>query len=249
MGVGRGVVRRIFSAVLCLVATCSVPGSLSAQKLAAEAQYPAEMLGGLEWRDVGPMRGGRTYGVAGNANQPDTFYFGSVGGGVWKTENAGRTWNPISDEGIPIGSIGAIAVAPSNPDIVYVGTGEPDIRSQNSYGIGMFKSADAGKTWTHIGLEATRQIGRVVVDPADPNRIYVAALGHIYDANPERGVYRSAQKVVLPNGIVCTRKIAHREQAEFAILAEDRRRGAGQPCAHRPDPRRFGAVTLDRRVP
>src|SRR3984885_5070044 len=154
-------------------------------------QVPANLLTGLEWRDVGPMRGGRTVAVAGNANQPDTFYFGSVGGGVWKTENSGRTWFPISDQGIPIGSIGAIAVAPSNPDIVYVGTGEPDIRSQHSYGIGMFKSTDAGKTWTHIGLEATRQIGRVVVDPANPNRVYAAALGHVYDANPDRGVYRS----------------------------------------------------------
>jgi photosystem II stability/assembly factor-like uncharacterized protein len=116
---------------------------------------------------------------------------GSVGGGVWKTENSGRTWFPVSDEGIPIGSIGAIAVAPSNANVVYVGTGESDIRSQNSYGIGMFKSTDAGKTWTHIGLEDTRQIGRVVVDPNDANRVYVAALGHIYDPNPERGVYRS----------------------------------------------------------
>jgi len=116
---------------------------------------------------------------------------GSVGGGVWKTENSGRTWFPISDEGIPIGSIGAIAVAPSNANVVYVGTGETDIRSQNSYGIGMFKSADAGKTWTHIGLDNTRQIGRVVVDPKDASRVYVAALGHIYAPNPERGVYRS----------------------------------------------------------
>jgi len=154
-------------------------------------QYPATLLSGLQWREVGPMRGGRTFGVAGHANQPDTFYFGSVGGGVWKTENAGRTWTPISDEGIPIGSIGAIAVAPSSPNVVYVGTGEPDIRSQNSYGIGMFKSTDAGKTWTHIGLEGTRQIGRVVVDPTNPNRVYVAALGHIYDSNAERGLYRS----------------------------------------------------------
>ena len=106
-------------------------------------QYPAELLRGLEWRDVGPMRGGRTYGVAGHASQPDTFYFGSVGGGVWKTENSGHTWLPISDEGIPIGSIGAIAVAPSDANVIYVGTGEPDIRSQHSYGIGMFKSTDA----------------------------------------------------------------------------------------------------------
>src|ERR1700741_4341286 len=121
-------------------------------------QEPAALLTGLQWRQVGPLRGGRSFGVAGHADQPDTFYFGSVGGGVWKTENSGRTWFPISDEGIPIGSIGAIAVAPSNANIVYVGTCETDIRNQNSYGIGMFKSTDAGKTWTAIGLAATRQI-------------------------------------------------------------------------------------------
>src|SRR6202042_3622126 len=113
-------------------------------------------------------------GVAGVPSKPSTFYFGSVGGGVWKTENAGRTWFPIADEGIPIGSIGAIAVAPSNPAVIYVGTGEPDIRSQHSYGIGMFKSMDAGKTWKSIGLEDSRQIGRIVVDPKDPARVYVA---------------------------------------------------------------------------
>ncbi len=170
---------------------------LFAQQMKSTGVYPDNLLAGLRWRDVGPLRGGRSYAVAGHANQPDIFYFGSVGGGVWKTENAGRTWLPISDSlgdtagGIPIGSIGAIAVAPSNPNIVYVGTGEPDIRSQHSYGIGMFKSTDAGKTWTHIGLDATQHIGRVAVDPANPNRVYVAALGHVYDPNPERGVYRS----------------------------------------------------------
>jgi photosystem II stability/assembly factor-like uncharacterized protein len=137
------------------------------------------------------MRGGRSYGVAGNASQPDTFYFGSVGGGVWKTENAGRTWFPISDEGIPIGSIGAIAVAPSDANIVYVGTGEPDIRSQHSYGNGMYKSTDAGRTWTSIGLEKTLHIGKIVVDPANPARLYVAALGDAYGPNPDRGLYRS----------------------------------------------------------
>jgi photosystem II stability/assembly factor-like uncharacterized protein len=160
----------------------------------AQAQtgvYPEAALSGLHWRDVGPMRGGRSFAVAGNANRPDTFYFGSVGGGVWKTENSGRTWFPISDEGIPIGSIGAIAVAPSAPNVVYVGTGEPDIRSQHSYGIGMYKSVDAGKTWTHIGLESSEHIGRIVVDPANPDRVYVAVLGHAYNSNPERGVYRS----------------------------------------------------------
>jgi photosystem II stability/assembly factor-like uncharacterized protein len=157
-------------------------------------QYPPDLLAGLQWRDVGPMRGGRSYAVAGNPAQPDVFYTGSVGGGVWKTENAGRTWFPIADDaatGISIGSIGAIAVAPSDPNVVYVGTGEPDIRSQHSYGIGLFKSTDAGKTWHSMGLAATRQIGKIVVDPNDANRVYVAALGHVYKANSERGVYRS----------------------------------------------------------
>src|SRR5271157_4250675 len=177
------IVRRYWPVFLAL--------SLGLGIFAQQGQYAANLLSGFVWRDVGPMRGGRSYGVAGHASQPDTFYFGSVGGGVWKTENSGRTWFPLADEGIPIGSIGAIAVAPSNANIVYVGTGEPDIRSQHSYGIGMFKSTDAGKTWTHIGLENTRQIGRVVVDPGNPNRVYVAALGHIYAANPDRGVYRS----------------------------------------------------------
>src|ERR1700733_4095693 len=166
--------------------TVLAPSLPAQQHTDTSGQYPAELLSGLHWRDVGPMRGGRTYAVAGNADQPDTFYMGSVGGGVWKTENAGRTWFPIADEGVPIGSIGAIAVAPSDPNVIYVGTGEPDIRSQHSYGIGVFKSTDEGKTWKHIGLEETRQIGRIVVDPKNPNRVYVAALGHVYKANPER---------------------------------------------------------------
>lgn len=178
--------------ILCLLILAGL--SMVVEAPASAAQYPASMLEGLRWRDVGPMRGGRSYAVAGIPNQPDTFYMGSVGGGVWKTENAGRTWIPIADDprtGIPIGSIGAIAVAPSNPNIVYVGTGEPDIRGQNSYGIGVFKSTDAGKTWRSIGLVDTRHIGKIVVDPRDPNRVYVAALGHEYDKNMERGVFRS----------------------------------------------------------
>ncbi|MGH9607067.1 MAG: WD40/YVTN/BNR-like repeat-containing protein [Terracidiphilus sp.] len=180
-----------------VIALCSVVSFgtlLAAQEPSTAGQYPASLLKGLHWRDVGPMRGGRSYAVAGNADQPDTFYMGSVGGGVWKTENAGRTWVPIADNpktGIPIGSIGAIAVAPSDPNIVYVGTGEPDIRAQISYGIGVFKSTDAGKTWHSIGLTDTRHIGKIVVDPRDPNRVYVAALGHVYDGNSERGVFRS----------------------------------------------------------
>src|SRR6185437_1820160 len=185
--------RSLCPLVFAIVSTILFGGALSlapAQEIAT-AQPRAALLGGFEWRDVGPMRGGRAYAVAGVASQPDTFYMGSVGGGVWKTENAGRTWFPISDQGIPIGSIGAIAVAPSDPNIIYVGTGEPDIRSQHSYGIGVFKSTDAGKTWTFIGLKDSSQIGRIVVDPHNPNIVFVAALGHVYDANPTRGVYRS----------------------------------------------------------
>jgi photosystem II stability/assembly factor-like uncharacterized protein len=184
--------RRRTLALLVLPFAAGLVGfGVFAQQTIPAGTYPSALLAGLEWRDVGPMRGGRTFAVAGHADQPDTFYMGSVGGGLWKTENSGRTWYPIADEGIPIGSIGAIAVAPSNRNIVYVGTGESDIRSQISYGTGMYKSTDAGKTWTHIGLEATRQIGRIVVDPANPNRVFVAALGHTYMPNPERGVYRS----------------------------------------------------------
>ncbi|MGH9479472.1 MAG: WD40/YVTN/BNR-like repeat-containing protein, partial [Terriglobales bacterium] len=185
--------RLVWIAPLLLLAVVGFrrPAPPPPQSSPGAGQYPASLLAGLQWRNVGPLRAGRSYAVAGNANQPDTYYFGSAGGGVWKTVNAGRTWQPIGDKGIPIGSIGAIAVAPSNPDVVYVGTGEPDIRSQHSYGIGMFKSTDAGKTWTAIGLRGSRQIGRIVVDPHNPDRVYVAALGSPYEANPTRGVYRS----------------------------------------------------------
>src|SRR5258706_910709 len=150
----------------------------------------ATVYSALRWRSIGPFRGGRVNGVSGVSGQPNTFYFGSVGGGVWKTTNAGRTWSPIFDSQ-PIASIGAIAVAPSNPNIVYVGTGEADMRSQISYGNGIYKSTDAGRTWTHIGLDNTRQIGRVIIDPRNPDVVFVAALGHVYGANPDRGAYRS----------------------------------------------------------
>jgi photosystem II stability/assembly factor-like uncharacterized protein len=144
----------------------------------------------LRWRLIGPSRGGRALAVAGVRGQPEIFYFGSVGGGVWKTNDAGRTWNPIFDSQ-PIASIGAIAVAPSDSNVIYVGSGEADMRSSISYGNGMYKSTDGGKTWTHIGLEDSRQIGRIIVDPRDANKVFVAALGHAYGPNQERGVFRS----------------------------------------------------------
>ncbi len=144
----------------------------------------------LHWRMIGPFRGGRVVAVSGVPGQPDHFYFGSVNGGVWETRDTGRTWQPIFDSQ-PIGSIGAIAIAPSNASIIYVGSGEADMRSDISQGDGMYKSADAGKTWSHIGLADSQQIGRVLVHPSDPSLVYVAALGHPYGANAERGVFRS----------------------------------------------------------
>jgi photosystem II stability/assembly factor-like uncharacterized protein len=159
----------------------------------------------LRWRMVGPFRGGRVNGVTGVPGQPNVFYFGSVGGGVWKTTNAGRTWVPVFDSE-PIASIGAVAVASSNGEIVYAGSGEADMRSQISFGNGIYRSADGGRTWRHVGLDATRQIGRILVDPRDPGVVFVAALGHAYGANPDRGVFRSRdagatwQKVLFKDG-------------------------------------------------
>ncbi len=147
-------------------------------------------LGGLHYRLVGPFRGGRALAVTGVPGQPNHFYFGAVDGGVWESLNAGRTWNPIFDSQ-DIASIGAIAVAPSDPRVIYVGTGEADMRSDIAYGNGVYKSTDGGRTWTHIGLDDTRQIGSIVVDPHDASVVYVAALGHAYGPNAQRGVFKS----------------------------------------------------------
>jgi photosystem II stability/assembly factor-like uncharacterized protein len=155
-----------------------------------EQRFDQRIFGEMRWRSIGPFRAGRSLAVTGVRGQPDVYYFGSVGGGVWKTNDAGRTWNPIFDAE-PIASIGAITVAPSNANVIYVGSGEADMRSSISYGNGMYKSTDAGKTWTHIGLEDSRQIARIVVDPDDTEKVFVAALGHAYGPNKERGVYRS----------------------------------------------------------
>jgi photosystem II stability/assembly factor-like uncharacterized protein len=161
-----------------------------AETICSAQQSSPSLYSGLHWRFIGPFRGGRSNAVTGVPGQPSTFYFGSVGGGVWKSENSGRTWTPIFDSQ-PVPSIGAIAVAPSNPNVIYVGTGESDMRSQISFGNGVYKSTDAAKTWTHVGLDDTRQIGRILVDPRNADIVFVAAIGHAYGANAERGVYRS----------------------------------------------------------
>ena len=145
---------------------------------------------GLDWRMLGPFRGGRCDAVSGVPGRPDEFYFGHVNGGVWKTKDAGRTWFPVFDDQ-PVSSIGALAVAPSAPDVIYVGSGESTLRDSVGFGNGVYKSTDAGRTWTHLGLSDTQHIGKIAIDPRNPEVVFVAAIGHLYTANPERGVFRS----------------------------------------------------------
>jgi photosystem II stability/assembly factor-like uncharacterized protein len=165
--------------------TFGAVGQVSAQTL------DPKLWSDLHYRNVGPIRGGRVTAVAGVESQPYTFYMGSTGGGIWKTTDAGHTFLPISDGQIAVGSIGAIRVAPSDPNIVYVGTGSSKIRSNVSIGVGMYKSTDAGKTWSFIGLPNAGQIATVRVDPTNANIVYVAAQGNPFRANPERGVYKT----------------------------------------------------------
>jgi photosystem II stability/assembly factor-like uncharacterized protein len=168
---------------------CLLVCAFSLPLTVAQAVSP-QLFNALKWRLIGPFRAGRVVAVAGVPGDPTTFYFGGVDGGVWKTTDAGTVWEPISDNA-SIGSVGALAVAPSDANTIYVGTGESDIRSSLSFGNGVYRSVDAGHTWTHIGLEGTRHISRMVVDPHDANVIYVGALGHTYAPNQERGVYKS----------------------------------------------------------
>src|SRR5216683_2604399 len=183
-------IRRSNKIWLMLAIAASVYFILMPTAVVNAQQYDTNLYSGLHWRMVGPFRAGRVNAVSGVAGQPDTFYFGSVGGGVWKSMNSGRTWTPVFDAN-KVASIGAIGVASSNPEVVYVGTGEADMRDSIQFGDGIYKSIDAGKTWKHIGLKSTRHIGRIIVDPKNPNIVFVAALGHAYGASPDRGVYRS----------------------------------------------------------
>jgi photosystem II stability/assembly factor-like uncharacterized protein len=162
---------------------------LAAAPLAAQPIDPA-FFGEMKWRLVGPFRGGWATMAEGIPDQPDTFYFGAAGGGVWRTDDAGRTWTPLFDRA-SAASVGALAIAPSNPEVIYVGTGQPQPRYDVISGDGVFRSSDGGKTWSKLGLEATRHIGRILVDPRNADTVLVGALGHIFGPNRERGVFRS----------------------------------------------------------
>lgn len=154
------------------------------------AQIDPSRFAEMRWRSIGPYRGGRTVAAVGIPSQPNVFYIGVNNGGVWKTTDSGRVWTPIFDDQ-PTGSIGAIAIAPSDPNIIYVGSGEGLQRPDLSTGDGIYKSVDAGKTWTHLGLRDAQQIPMIAVDPHDPNRLFVAVLGHPYGTSEERGIFRS----------------------------------------------------------
>ena len=167
----------------------------------------------LRWRMIGPHRGGRTVGVAGIPDQPNVFFIGVNNGGVWRTNDYGRTWNPIFDDQ-PTGSIGALAVAPSDPNIIYVGCGEGLQRPDLSVGDGVYKSTDGGKTWKHCGLTDGQQIGSVIVDPRNPDRVFVAVLGHPYGANAERGIFRSI------DGGRSWQKVLYKDENTGAIALE-----------------------------
>jgi photosystem II stability/assembly factor-like uncharacterized protein len=158
--------------------------------VAAAQTFPPELFSALKWRLIGPFRGGRAVTVAGIPGNATTFYFGAVDGGIWQTNDAGVVWKPIFDSQ-HVASIGALAVAPSNPQVIYAGTGESDIRSDLSSGDGVYKSTDGGQSWSNLGLRDTKQISKVIVDPRDANIVYVAALGHAYTPNAERGVFKS----------------------------------------------------------
>jgi photosystem II stability/assembly factor-like uncharacterized protein len=175
----------------------TAPQKKTTSKPAAQPQAPSapgqvdeRLFSAMRWRQVGPFRGGRVLAVTGVPGEPNVFYFGGASSGVWKSTDAGTSWQPLFDKQ-PIASIGAIAVAPSDHNILYVGSGEACIRGNISYGNGVYKSVDAGRTWKNVGLKDTRHIGAVIVDPKDPNVVLVAALGHAYGPNEERGVFRS----------------------------------------------------------
>ena len=182
-------------ALLALIAASALvgdPALLHAQRRGGPAQEAAAgPFGALRWRSLGPPRGGRSIAVAGSTARPNEYYMGATGGGLWKTTDGGVTWRPVTDGQINYSSVGAVAVSASNPDIVYIGTGEADIRGNIIQGGGAFKSADGGKTWTAIGLTDTQVIAKIRIDPTNPDVVYVAAFGHHAAPNPDRGVYRS----------------------------------------------------------
>src|SRR5579871_6505838 len=164
-----------------------LPLLLSAAAVLAAATYDPAFFSGLQWRSIGPNRGGRSTACAGSSARPLEYYFGATGGGLWKTTDGGTTWRPVTDNQIKSSSVSAVAVSASNPDVVYIGMGESELRGNIMQGDGVYKSTDAGRTWKHMGLENTQAISRIRIHPTNPDIVYVSALGHPYGKNAERG--------------------------------------------------------------
>ena len=197
--------RRPFVAILALAVGVAAPSAGAQRASRAAAASPAtydpavyrdgartnRAFKALRWRLIGPYRGGRAVAVAGDPTRPLVFYFGAVNGGVWKTTNAGASWENLTDGKSDISSVGAIALAPSDPNVIYVGTGEAQPREDLTYGTGVYRSTDGGRTWQHLGLADTYQVSQIRIDPRDPDRAYVSAMGHAFGPNAERGVYRT----------------------------------------------------------
>ncbi|NNK32948.1 MAG: glycosyl hydrolase, partial [Xanthomonadales bacterium] len=181
----------------------------------AWAEWDGERFESLQWREIGPWRGGRSAAVAGIPQDRETFYFGSTGGGVWKTGNGGSSWDNVSD-GYFGGSIGAVAVSQWDPNVVYVGTGEKTVRGNVSHGDGVWKSTDAGRSWTQVGLPDSRHISRIRIHPRNPDLVYAAVMGHLFGPNEQRGVFRSAD-----GGANWERVLFVNEQAGAVDLAMD----------------------------
>ncbi|MBC2838317.1 glycosyl hydrolase [Robiginitalea sp. SC105] len=181
------------SLIFTCILTLYMGQTITAQEASArDMDVPAAFYEGLEWRNIGPNRGGRSLGCTGSPSRPNEYYFGATGGGLWKTVDGGNEWKPVTDGQVTSSSVGAVAVAESNPDIVYIGMGEVQLRGSITQGDGVYKSTDAGETWTHLGLEETQAVARIRIHPENPDLVYVAALGHPYGENEERGVFRSA---------------------------------------------------------
>src|SRR2546423_11098697 len=176
--------RALFCASLLIAVTLLGSAFVPAQ------QVNPDLFKSLHWRSIGPYRGGRTRAVAGVPSQPNVFYIAQVNGGVWKTTDYGRTWMPIFGDQ-PTGPVGSLAVSLSNPNVIYVGSGEGLQRPDLSVGDRVYKSTDGGRTWTHLGLRDGQQIPQIAIDPRNPDRILVAVAGHPYGPNPERGIFRS----------------------------------------------------------
>ncbi|MEK7329910.1 MAG: glycosyl hydrolase, partial [Candidatus Eisenbacteria bacterium] len=187
--------RRLAWTLALLIGALATRGAAEAATTVAKTAtgpdpFDQSQLAGLEWRNIGPYRGGRVTAVTGVVGQRNVYYFGGTGSGIWKSTDSGVSWQNVADGQLGTGSVGAIAVSESDANVVYAGMGESCIRGNVSHGDGVYKSVDAGRTWKNVGLRDSRQIGRIHVHPDDPDLVYVAALGHTFGPNRERGVFR-----------------------------------------------------------